>query len=251
MYREEHIHTSTRTHTDVWKKKTVIRSRSHWAVHSHKFSNHKTTIFVVLDRYCFFVAFLPLNISLMRLLLLLGWFCSDHHSLQVRFRWYYVNISGWHTYIYWAPPSSFYNALQTNKKKNGEMLGCFENISSHQRTNNNKKIAEPHPKNPYTYIHSTDQKKERRSMCRVWKEKKNRSETRSNLAAKQNASICENYVTIKRYVVPTERAKNLNEKKKTNLTHTHITPGCIKSNEKILWMRSCLIQCGCCCCCCC
>lgn len=170
---ERNTYTHPPEHIQMYgEKKTVIRSRSHWAVHSHKFSNHKTTIFVVLDRYCFFVAFLPLNISLMRLLLLLGWFCSDHHSLQVRFRWYYVNISGWHTYIYWAPPSSFYNALQTNKKKIEERLECFENISSHQRTNNNKKIAEPHPKNPYTYIHSTDQKKERRSMCRVWKEKK-------------------------------------------------------------------------------
>lgn len=87
-----------------------------------------------------------------------GWFCSDHHSLQVRFRWYYVNISGWHTYIYWAPPSSFYNALQTNKKKIGEMLGCFENISSHQRTNNNKKNCWTTPKKSI-HIHTFNRPK--------------------------------------------------------------------------------------------
>lgn len=46
--------------------------------------------------------------------------------------------------------------------------------------------------------------------------KNNNLQIRSNLGAKQNASICENYVTIKRCVVPTESAKNLNERKKHN-----------------------------------
>lgn len=192
---------NTHIHPNTYRciKKTVIRSRSHWAVHSHKFSNHKTTIFVVLDRYCFFVAFHPLNISLMRLLLLLGWFCSDHHSLQVRFRWYYINISGWHTYIYWALPSSFYNALQTNKKKIGEMLGCFENISSHQRTNNNKKNCWTTPKKSI-HIHTFD-RPEKRTTFHVpcLKSEKNRSQNTLKFGCetkcKHLRKLC-NYQTI-------------------------------------------------------
>lgn len=84
----------------------------------------------------------------------------------------------------------------------------------------------------HTYIRPTRKKND--VPCAVFEKKKkplaNTLKFGCETKCKHLRKLC-NYQTI---CGADRKSKELKREKKTNLTHTHITPGCIKSNEKIL-----------------
>lgn len=221
MYREEHIHTSTRTHTDVWTKKQLSAVG---ATEQYIHINSQTTK-PLFSLYLIDIVFLlPLSRSI-SLSCVCYCFWVDFVVIIIRYK---CDLDGITSIYRVGIPISIerhhHLSIMHYKQTKRRLEKCLDALKISHRTKEPttiKKIAEPHPKNPYTYIHSTDQKKEQRSMCRVWKEKKPLANTLKfgcETKCKHLRKLC-NYQTI---CGADRKSKELKrEKKNQPSTHTH------------------------------